>query len=388
MRKSTVTMMLLGGCLSIAALTILFLWYFGFLSTRDYSPLPRAVLAESVPGDVTEFSAEERNNIQVYERVSPSVVNITTIEVSYDFFLNASQDQGTGSGSVLDQSGHILTNYHVVENADYIQVMLTDKLKYKAEMVGFDEVDDLAVLRINAPPDRLRPIPLGSSGKLKVGQSVYAIGNPFGLNRTMSRGIISSLGRSIKSKAGYIIDDVIQTDASINPGNSGGPLLDSGGRMIGVTTSIFTTSGGSIGIGFSVPIDTVRTVANDLIQFGRVRRPWIGIYGQDITPEAAQYLELPAENGVLVAYVEPGSSADAAGILGGDRRVRLGIYRLVIGGDYIVQVNDRPVVTLADLTSYLLNQRPGDTVTVTLYRGGKKIQLPVKLIEKSKGMKL
>jgi len=255
-------------------------------------------------------------------------------------------------------------------------------------VTGFDEVNDLAVIRIKAPAEVLKPIPLGTSRDLKVGQYVYAIGNPFGLTRTLTKGIISSLGRSIKSKAGFIIDGVIQTDAAINPGNSGGPLIDSSGRLIGVNTSIFTTSGGSIGIGFAVPVDLVRRVVADLIQFGRVQYPWIGVSGQSLTADVASYLELPGEEGLLVAFVEKGSSADQAGIRGGDRRIRLGIYRLVIGGDYIVQVDDRKVTGQSEFTSYLLSKKPGDTVRVTLYRNGRKMEIPLRLVAKGRSRTL
>lgn len=346
---------------------------------------PPAVLAETAAGKLTP---EEEVNISIYERLSPSVVNITTIETSYDFFFEVSREQGTGSGSILDTQGHILTNHHVIEKADAIQVTLADKSKYRAKVVGVDEVNDLAVLKIDAPADKLRPIPLGGSRGLKVGQRVYAIGNPFGLTRTMSSGIISSLGRSIKSNAGFVIDDVIQTDAAINPGNSGGPLIDSSGRMIGVTTSIFTTSGGSIGIGFAVPMETVKRVVSDITGSGRVRRPWVGITGQDITPEVAEVLELPAESGVLVAYVESGSSAEAGGVQGGNRQIRLGMYRVVVGGDFIVGVDGRHVNGTTELSSYLLNRAPGDKVTLTVYRGKRKLDLTLTLKEKQKPFRL
>ncbi len=376
-----------------AGLVLLFLGYWGGPATT-HPPEPPAITPPAVTAsaitppesqDTTEketLNPTERNNIRIYQLCSSSVVNITTVEVSYDFFLSPTREQGTGSGSILDTQGHILTNYHVVENADAIQVTLADKSQYKARIVGHDEVNDIAVLQITAPADRLHPITMGESTSLQVGQQVFAIGNPFGLTHTMTSGIISSLGRSIKSRAGYIIDEVIQTDAAINPGNSGGPLIDSSGHMIGITTSIFTTSGGNIGIGFAVPVITVQRVIHDLIRYGKVRRPWIGIYGQDVTPQLASYLNLPATSGVLIAYIEPGSSADQAGLRGGDHRVRIGRYRIILGGDLIVRVNDRTVSGMSDLTSYLLNRRPGDTVLFTLYRDGKKREIPVRMIEK------
>lgn len=349
----------------------------------DAHPEPGAPLSAVAPP--APLSVEETNNIAVYERVSPSVVNITTVEVAYDFFFSPVEETGTGSGAVLDRQGHILTNHHVVQGADHIQVTLADQSQHAARVVGADAVNDLAVLRIDAPADQLSPIPLGTSAGLRVGQKVYAIGNPFGLSHTLTIGIISSLGRSIRSRAGYLIDGVIQTDAAINPGNSGGPLLDSAGRMVGVNTSIFTTSGGSIGIGFAVPVDTVRQVATDLIRHGRVRRPWIGIRGQDVGARLARRLDLPDRSGVLVAFVEPGSSAAQAGVRGGDRRVLAGNVRVVIGGDYILAVDDRPVTTMSELTGALINRRPGERVNLRLVRHGREMDLPMTLVEGNGG---
>ncbi len=325
------------------------------------------------------LTPEEENNIRVYNSVSKSVVNITTIEVTYDFFFEPVGEKGTGSGSVLNKNGYILTNFHVVDGADSIQVTLFDHSTHKANIVGIDRVNDIAVLKINAKPQKLYPIIFGNSKSLKVGQKVYAIGNPFGLTGTMTSGIISSLGRTIKSKAGFLIDDVIQTDAAINPGNSGGPLLDSSGRMIGMNTSIFTTSGGSIGIGFAIPANTIKRVVGDLIKYGKVLRPWIGIHGVDITEDLATILRLPVTSGVLVSYIDKGSSAYDAGIRGGDRYAKIGFYRIVIGGDIIVKIDNKKVEDMETLSSILLNKRPGDTVVVTLYRDGKKIKIKMKL---------
>ncbi len=325
------------------------------------------------------LTPEEENNIRVYKNVNRSVVNITTIEVSYDFFFEPVGRQGTGSGSVLNKKGYILTNFHVVDGADSIQVTLYDHSTHKANIVGVDRVNDIAVLKIETSPKKLFPIVLGDSKHLKVGQKVYAIGNPFGLTGTMTSGIISSLGRTIKSRSGFLIDDVIQTDAAINPGNSGGPLLDSSGRMIGMNTSIFTTSGGSIGIGFAIPVNTIKRIVSDLIKYGRVLRPWIGIHGVDINEDLADILGLPVDEGVLVSYVDRGSSAYFAGIRGGDRYVKIGFYRIVVGGDIIVAIDGKEVSDMETLSSILLNKRPGDVVDVLLYREGKKIQIKMKL---------
>lgn len=386
--KRIIFLALLFASLMGGALTMVLLWRLGVNFDHPAPGPVKNVIPVAASREETVYTPEEENNIRIYEQLNASVVNITTTEVSYDFFLDPVHEMGTGSGSILDQDGHILTNYHVIEQADYIHVTINGKNRYKAEVTGVDQVNDLAVLKIEAPRDQLRPIAIGRSRSLKAGQKVFAIGNPFGLSHTMTIGIISSLGRSIKSKQGFIIDNVIQTDAAINPGNSGGPLIDSNGRMIGVNTSIFTTSGGSIGIGFAVPSDTAVSVAGDIIKFGKVRRPWIGIIGQDVSSDLARYLDLPADSGVLVAEVENGSSADRSGIQGGDRRVRLGLYRFITGGDLIVQIDDRPVSGMTDLSSILLNHRPGDTVTCTLFRKGRKIQVSLQLIEKPRGLRL
>lgn len=376
--------------LAAMAGSFLTVWTFrkmGWLSEKA-ARIPATALAESGKSEDRPLHPSEELNVRIYEKLSGSVVNITTVEVSYDFFLDPVREQGTGSGSMLDEKGNILTNHHVIQNADSIHVTLGDKTNYRASVVGVDEVNDLAVLRIEAPPQVLKPIPVGTSSNLRVGQTVFAIGNPFGLTRTMTSGIISSLGRSIKTGAGFIIDDVIQTDAAINPGNSGGPLIDSQGKLIGVTTSIFTTSGGSIGIGFAVPVSTVVRVTNDILQYGKVRRPWIGIAGSDLSAELARYLRLPGESGVLVEYVEPGSSAAAAGVRGGNARVLLGMTRLIVGGDFITHVDGRPVAGMSDLTSYILNKRPGDAVKLTYYRDGRKATAEMALLERLKRERL
>ncbi|MBP7866904.1 MAG: trypsin-like peptidase domain-containing protein [Acidobacteria bacterium] len=381
--RALIFWMLLLTAAGSALITVLVLWKLGFVQGSEAGSKP-PVLAEAPPHFPRKFSPDEEESIRVYEQLSNAVVNITTVEVSYDFFLEPTREEGTGSGVVMDNEGHILTNHHVIKNADYIQVTLADKSKYKAEVRGIDAVNDLAILKINAPKELLTPIPLGTSRNLRVGQKVYAIGNPFGLSRTMSAGIISSLGRSIKSNSGFVIDGVIQTDAAINPGNSGGPLIDSQGKMIGLNTSIFTTHGGNIGIGFAVPVATVVRVGNDLIREGRVRRPWIGIHGIDVTPDLARYLNLPEENGVLVEYVDPGSSAARAGVRGGNTRALLGRMRLIVNGDFIVQVDGRPVTSNADLAGYLLNLSPGETVKMNLYRNGRKVEISVPLLERGR----
>ena len=265
------------------------------------------------PLEVTEaaapqnFDAEEQNNIAVYKRVSPAVVNITSTAVAFDFFYGAVPQEGQGSGFVIDKEGHILTNYHVVANARQVEVTLSNKKKYKAQVIGLDRSHDLAVIKIEAPS--LQPAVLGDSSQLQVGQKVYAIGNPFGLNGTMTRGIVSSI-RSVREPEGGFIDEAIQTDAPINPGNSGGPLLNSRGDVIGINTMIASNVGQSAGIGFAIPVNAAKAVLNDLVTYGRVRRPSLGIRPLPIGPELADELGLAADYGLLIMQVVPGGAAD------------------------------------------------------------------------------
>lgn len=344
---------------------------------------PRSEAAQAAPPKgQPPLSSEEEINIRVYSKVSPGVVNITSIVVEYDFFLSPVAKPGTGSGSVLDLEGNVLTNYHVIESAQNLEVTLPDRTKYHAKVVGYDKQNDLAVIRlVGAPKERLHPVPLGDSDSLKVGQKVLAIGNPFRLQNTLTVGIISSLGRRIQTESGDLVENVIQTDAAINPGNSGGPLLNTVGEMIGINTSIVTTSGGNIGIGFAIPANTVRRVVNDLIREGRVIRPWFGIDGYSITEDLASALDLPVSSGVLIARVYRGSSADNAGIRGASEIALLYNERILIGGDVITAIDGKAVTSMEELKLALESKRPGDAVQVTFYRGRSKSQKSVVLIE-------
>lgn len=326
------------------------------------------------------LSQEEEANIKVYEGLSASVVNIINTAVSYDFFLNPIPQSGTGSGSVIDKKGHILTNYHVVEGAQRLDITLFDGSKWEAQFVGADPNNDLAVVKIEAPADKLKPISFGDSSELKVGQKVLAIGNPFGLERTLTVGIVSSLGRTMRAANNRLIRGIIQTDAAINPGNSGGPLLDSDGKMIGVNTAIFSPVGASIGIGFAVPVNTVKRVAQQLIEKGRISRPWLGITGQDINSDIAKLLKLPSE-GVLIAEVANGSPADKAGIKGGKKIVRTGNLQVVIGGDMIVGINENTIRTMDELVENIESRTVGESIEVTVIRGGQRKTLKVYLSE-------
>jgi S1-C subfamily serine protease len=318
------------------------------------------------------LTAHEQSLTQLFEEVTPSVVYVTSLAMRRDFFrLNVFEiPQGAGSGFVWDRQGHIVTNYHVVQSGQRYEVTLADQSSWPAVGVGGAPEKDLAVLRIDAPVDRLRPIDVGSSHDLKVGQSVLAIGNPFGFDQTLTTGIISALGREIESLAGVPIQDVIQTDAAINPGNSGGPLLDSAGRLIGVNTAIVSPSGGYAGIGFAIPVDTVNWVVPDLIAYGGIRRPTIGFV------PAPQNVNRRLD-GVLVMEVDEGSGAAVVGMRP-TRRDRRG--RVVLG-DIIVAIDGEPVRSTYELRLRLEKRQAGETVTVTVDRDGRRQDLKVLLGE-------
>jgi S1-C subfamily serine protease len=344
---------------------------------------PEPALA-SAPTGLPPLSSDEEINVRVYKMVSPGVVNITSKVVEYDWFYQPYSTEGsTGSGCILDTDGNILTNYHVIESADSLEVTLPDKAKYHAKVVGFDEQNDIAIIRVNGvPKDRLHPIAIGDSSVLSIGQKVLVIGNPLGLQNTLTTGIVSSLGRKIRTESGDLVDNVIQTDAAINPGNSGGPLLNTAGEMIGINTLIFSIrGGGNIGIGFAIPANTIRRVANELIKEGRVLRPWFGIEGYALNEDLASGLSLPVKSGILVARVYRGSSADGGGIRGADQIVVLYNQRFLVGGDIIAEVDGKPVDDMDELRLALESKRAGDAVKLTLYRGRSKIQKSITLVE-------
>ena len=334
-------------------------------------------LTEASASAATAYDAEEQQNIAVYRKALPSVVNITSTAVAFDFFNRPVPQQGQGSGFILDRQGHILTNNHVIDNAQRVEVTLADKHKYKATVVGIDKQHDLALLLINAP--NLVPATLAESNGLVVGQRVYAIGNPFGLSGTLTRGIISAI-RSIGTPGGMPIEDAIQTDAAINPGNSGGPLLNSRGEVIGVTTLIASNgSDQSAGIGFAIPINTAKAVLDDFAKYGRVRRPSLDIVTLPIGPDIAEQIGLPADYGILIERVMPGGAADKAGLHGGNQRLYQGNTPVMLGGDLIVAVDGQEVETPQDLSAALNVHRAGDTVTVTIFRGQRRMNFKVVL---------
>lgn len=325
---------------------------------------------------------DEKNNITVYEKVADGVVNIISITIQMDFFFNAFPTQGSGSGSIIDTNGHILTNHHVVANSQKLEVTLADSSKWTGKLIGSDPDNDLAVIRINAPKEKLKVIPMGDSKGLRIGQKVLAIGNPFGLERTLTTGVISSLGRTIRSDAGYLIEDVIQTDAAINPGNSGGPLLNSEGEIIGINSAIISPSGGSVGIGFAIPVNTAKRVVPELISKGYVSYPYIGATIQSLFPELAKFLKLKIERGAMIAEVVRGGPADKAGLKGGNQRVQVGNMIVIVGGDIVVKVDQQDVKTHDDLIRYIREKKPGNVIFLKVYRKGEWKDIKVTLGER------
>jgi len=333
-------------------------------------------ITEAAPNETLD--GEEQNNISVYKRNIPSVVNVTSRAMAFDFFYGLVPQEGQGSGFVIDKDGHILTNYHVIADARQVEVTLHNRKKYKATVVGTDPPHDLAVIQIKASD--LTPAVLGDSRNLQVGQKVYAIGNPFGLAGTMTRGIVSSI-RPVREPNGAMIDEAIQTDAAINPGNSGGPLMNWRGEVIGINTMILSSVGQNAGIGFAIPINTAKAVLNDLMTLGRVRRPALGVRTIPIDGELANEIGLPVDYGLLIVQVTPGGSADQAGLRAGTERAYLGNTQIMLGGDLIVAIDDQKVEDEQDLAQMMNNHRAGDTVKITIYRNKRKIDVRVSLGE-------
>lgn len=354
--------------LALVSISLIFIrgaWLNG-AALNDTRATPRAVSPRG------ELMAGEKSTIALFKQASPAVVNITALGVERDLFtLNLYQiPQGTGSGFVWDTAGNIITNFHVIQNATAAQVTLADQSNWKAQLVGVAPDKDLAVLKVDVPANKLRPIPIGTSKDLQVGQSVFAIGNPFGLDQTLTTGIISALNREIESVTRRPIQGVIQSDAAINPGNSGGPLLDSAGRLIGVNTAIYSPSGASAGIGFAIPVDTVNRIVTELIRFGKVTRPGFGLQ-----PAEDFQTEQLGINGVLILNVAPGSAAAKVGM----RPTRRDKSGRILLGDVITAVDGKKVASQNDLYLILENYRVGDVVTVSLQRDGKAVQVKVAL---------
>ena len=361
-------------------------WYF---TSYRRAPVRLPIGAEPTivdrsPLELTEahaqpsYDSEELNNIAVYKKALSSVVNVTSSAVAYDFFYGAVPQQGQGTGFILDKQGRILTNYHVIlPNSRKIVVTLSDKHPYSAKLLGGDQAHDLALLQIQAPD--LVPATLSDSRGLVVGQKVYAIGNPFGLNGTMTTGIISSI-RSVRGPQDALIENAIQTDAAINPGNSGGPLLNSRGEVIGITSMIASNGADqNSGVGFAIPINTAKAVLEDFAKYGHVRRPSLGIVPLAIGPDLAQQMGLAADSGVLILRTVPGGAADKAGLHGGRERAYLGNTEIFLGGDLIVGLDDQPVTSPQDLAEIMNRHEVGDSVVVTFLRGQRRLTAKVVL---------
>jgi S1-C subfamily serine protease len=328
------------------------------------------------------YDAVEASTIAVYNKVSPSVVHITSRVVTMDFFGGLYPSEGTGSGFVIDRRGHIVTNYHVIERADSIEVTLLDRTVVPAVVVGTDPFSDLAVLHVDVEPEKLYPVDMSFEGDLRVGQRAIAIGNPFGLDWTLTAGVISAVGRPLQISSERIIYDVVQTDAAINPGNSGGPLLNSRGQLIGVNTAIRSEADN---IGFAIPLSTLRRVLPDLIETGRYRRPWLGIQGYNLTPELATRLDLEPKEGILIARVYEHSPAAMAGLRGATREVVVGNSRLLVGGDVIVEIEGHPIPDNAALRQVLETQtRVGQEVEIVYYRQNERMTTRVVLTEQER----
>ena len=319
-----------------------------------------------------DLSADEANNIDLYQRYNEAVVNVTAIVMDYHWFLDVLPRSGAGSGTIIDQDGHVVTNYHVVKDARKVSITLVSGEEREGRVIGADPETDLAVVKFDPRGLDLTTIPFGRSADLMIGQKVLAIGNPFALSRTLTTGVVSGLGRPVSAVNGVIIREMIQTDASINPGNSGGPLLDSRGAMIGINTTIMSPTGGSVGIGFAVPIDTARRVLPELLRYGEVRRGWIDVRLVQLAPRLVRQLRLPVAGGILVSEVIQGGNAAAAGLRGGNRSMRWGRSVFRVGGDVIVEVDGTETATIADLFNALEDNKPGERVQVAYQRGSRR----------------
>lgn len=350
---------------------------FDRLSSR-FQPSSSAI-SESAPPKITDpaVATDEQNNIEIYRSLSPGVVNIHSTSYARDFFGFVEPQEGSGSGSILDQQGNILTNYHVIEGAQKLSVSFGGQKNYAAKVVGGDPDTDLAIIRlIELPREGLTVVPLGDSDKLSVGQKVLAIGNPFGLDRTLTTGVISGLQRPIRARNGRLIEGAIQTDASINPGNSGGPLLDSHGRMIGINSQILSPSGTSAGVGFAVPVSIAKRIVPQLLSSGEVRRPKLGISTRNVETLKNQ-VDLPVADGVLIWQVAPGGAAASAG-LRGLQQTEDGDVEI---GDIIVGIDSDKVSNSDDLSRILDKRQVGETVNVQIFRNGRRMSVAVRLAE-------
>jgi len=349
---------------------------------KQVEALPMGAGATDVAQRDAGLTDDESINVRVYRAVAPAVANVLTKATEYDFFMDPVPVEGAGSGFVIDPRGYILTNFHVVQEAQSIEVVLGDRSRYPAKFIGADQRNDVALIKIDPKGKSLVALPLGDSSKLQVGQKVLAIGNPFGFQSTLTTGVVSALGRTVQTSQSTFIDEAIQTDAAINRGNSGGPLINSHGEVIGINSAIYTPSGTTAGIGFAIPVNTAKRIAHDLMTEGRVREAYLGVQTLSVGGWLSQALDLPVQEGLLIEQVTQGGPAAAAGLHGGDRVALAGMQRITIGGDVIVAIDEQKIASQSDVNLILNRKRPGDTVKVTVYRGGKKLDVPVKLGER------
>jgi S1-C subfamily serine protease len=365
-------------------------WVGARFGPRQPAKVEALPLARSNSGSLKDVAArdaaltdDEVLNVRIYRQASPAVANILTKATEYDFFMDPVPVEGAGSGFVIDPRGYILTNFHVVKEAQSIEVVLGDQSRYPAKFIGADQRNDVALVKIDPKGKQLAALPLGDSSVLQVGQKVLAIGNPFGFQSTLTTGVVSAIGRTVQTSQETFIDEAIQTDAAINRGNSGGPLINTHGEVIGINSAIYTPTGTTAGIGFAIPINTAKAIAHDLMTDGRVHRALLGVETLPVAGWLSEALDLPVQEGLLIETVTRGGPAAAAGLHGGDRVAQAGMRRIAIGGDVIVAIDGQKVSNQLDLNLILNRKRPADTVNVTVYRGGKKMDVPVKLGERT-----
>jgi S1-C subfamily serine protease len=365
-------------------------WVGARFGPRQPAKVEALPLARSNSGSLKDVAArdaaltdDEVLNVRIYRQASPAVANILTKATEYDFFMDPVPVEGAGSGFVIDPRGYILTNFHVVKEAQSIEVVLGDQSRYPAKFIGADQRNDVALVKIDPKGKQLAALPLGDSSVLQVGQKVLAIGNPFGFQSTLTTGVVSAIGRTVQTSQETFIDEAIQTDAAINRGNSGGPLINTHGEVIGINSAIYTPTGTTAGIGFAIPINTAKAIAHDLMTDGRVHRALLGVETLPVAGWLSEALDLPVQEGLLIETATRGGPAAAAGLHGGDRVAQAGMRRIAIGGDVIVAIDGQKVSNQLDLNLILNRKRPADTVNVTVYRGGKKMDVPVKLGERT-----
>jgi putative serine protease PepD len=366
----------------LGAFVVLLAYWAGARWGPRQAPSVEALPVASPSVSTAGLTDEEAINVRVYRQAAPAVANIVTRAVEYDFFFNPVPVEGAASGFVIDPRGYVLTNFHVVQEAQTIEVTLGDQSRYPAKFIGGDPRNDIALIKIDPRARKLTPLALGDSRALQVGQRVLAIGNPFGFQSTLTTGVVSALGRTVQTSSQTFIDEAIQTDAAINRGNSGGPLLNSRGEVIGMNTAIFTPTGTTAGLGFAIPSNTLKLIAQDLISTGRVHRAFLGVEVRPLSPGLAEALSLPVEEGLLIERTTPGGPAERAGLRGGNRAVLAGMRRILIGGDVIVAIDGQKMANQLDLNLFMNRKRPSDAVTVTIYRGRQKTDVRVTLGER------